>query len=119
MNELYGKSVVGLCLDQPTENNYFAQPTKIYEYMAAGIPFVCADYPGWKKAAEDSRCGISVDQSDTAAIADAVNYLLANRSEAQEMGRMGHDYVINNYTWKNEEKALLDLYSALSASDPV
>ena len=114
VNDLYGRAVVGLCLDYPTENNLYAQPTKLYEYMAAGIPFVCSDYPAWRKAAEDSQCGIFVEYSDTAAVADAVNYLLTHRAEAQEMGRKGHDYVVKNYIWENEEKALLNLYSKLS-----
>ncbi|MBQ3331698.1 MAG: glycosyltransferase [Ruminococcus sp.] len=114
VNELYGKSIVGLTLGKPSENNYYSQPTKIYEYMAAGIPFVLSDYPIWRKAAEDSGCGIPVEQSDVKAIADAINYLLTHRSEAQEMGRKGHDYVVEHCNWKSEEKALLDLYAALT-----
>lgn len=114
VNDLYGKSIVGLCLFKPIENHYYSQPTKMYEYMAAGIPFVCSDFPGWRKLAEDSEGGICVDPDDITAIADAVNSLLSNKKKAQDMGRKGHDYVINNCTWKNEEKALLELYSKLS-----
>lgn len=114
VNDLYGKSVVGLCILKPIENYYYSQPIKMYEYMAAGIPFVCSDFPGWRKVAGDSQSGICVDPSDNTAIVNAVNSLLTNRRKAQEMGRNGHNYVVENCTWNNEEKVLLDLYSVLS-----
>ena len=113
VNALYGRSIAGLCILKPIENYYYSQPIKMYEYMAAGIPFVCSDFPGWRRVAEDSQSGICVDPNDNTAIVDAVNYLLSHKSKAQEMGRKGHDYVIKNCIWKNEEKSLLDLYSTL------
>ena len=114
VNALYGKAVVGLCILKPTANYYYSQPIKMYEYMASGIPCVCSDFPDWHKLVKDSQCGICVDPNDNAAVADAINFLLSNRSKAQEMGRKGHDYVLKHCTWANEEKELLALYDRLS-----
>lgn len=116
INELYGKAVLGLCILRPIENYYYSQPIKMYEYMAAGIPFVCSDFPGWRKVAEESKGGICVDPNNIDEITRAINCLLNDRVKAQMMGKMGHDYVINNCTWDNEEKKLIGLYNGLKAS---
>lgn len=113
VNALYGKAVLGLCILKPIENYYYSQPIKMYEYMAAGIPFVCSNFPGWRKVVEDSNGGICVDPTNNEEIAAAINSLLKNRTNAQMMGKAGHEYVINNCTWVNEEKKLINLYNSL------
>ena len=113
VNELYGRAVLGLCILKPTENYYYSQPIKMYEYMAAGIPFVCSDFPGWRRVAEASGGGVCVDPADLDAIRRAITELLQDRDRAQEMGRQGHDYVIANCTWENEGKKLVELYRCI------
>ena len=114
VNGLYGSAVAGLCILKPIENYFYSQPIKMYEYMAAGIPFVCSDFPGWKVVAEESGAGICVESENCDMIAEAINELLSDREKAQRMGRSGHEYVITKCTWKNEEKNLLELYSSLA-----
>lgn len=110
INTLYGRSVVGLCVLQPTHNYFYSQPIKMYEYMAAGIPFICSDFPLWAKVAADSGAGICVDPSDPDMLSQCINDLLLNREKAEQMGKNGHQYVIKNCTWSNEEKKLFSLY---------
>ena len=114
VNDLYGKSVLGLCLLKPIENYFYAQPIKLYEYMTAGIPFVCSDFPMWRELAQKSGAGIPVDPSDYDKIAEVINGLLSDRRRAEEMGRMGHDYVVDNCSWNNEGKKLIELYRELA-----
>ncbi len=113
VNELYGKSVVGLCILKPIENYYYSQPIKMYEYMAAGIPFICSDFPGWKQVVNDSGAGICVNPDDISSITEAINYLLNNRNEAQSMGKKGFDYVSKNCNWASEMQSLAKLYTEL------
>lgn len=113
VNALYGSSVAGLCILKPIRNYYDSQPIKMFEYMAAGLPFICSDFPGWRRVAQESGAGICVDPGDTAAIAAAIRRLLTDRETAQAMGRLGREYVIAHCTWKNEEQTLLALYEAL------
>ena len=113
VNELYGNSVIGLCILKPIENYYYSQPIKMYEYMAAGIPFICSDFPGWKKIADESGAGICVDPMRIDAISQAISDLLTGREKAQEMGEKGRNYVKANCTWRNEEKALISLYQSI------
>ncbi len=116
VNDLYKDAVVGLCILKPIENYYYSQPIKMYEYMAAGLPFVCSNFPGWVQIAKESEAGICVDPENLDEIAQAINSLLKDRSKAQEMGRKGHDYVVSNCTWANEENTLVRLYKELENS---
>jgi len=113
INNLYQKSVAGLCLLKPIENYINSQPIKMYEYMAAGLPFICSDFPKWKKIVEETGAGFSVEFDDIDSIAELINLLLKNRTLAYEMGKRGHEYVINNCNWANEEKKLIELYLSL------
>ncbi|MBR0145464.1 MAG: glycosyltransferase [Eubacterium sp.] len=113
VNDLYGRSVAGLCILKPIENYYYSQPIKMYEYMAAGLPFICSDFPGWRKVAEESGGGILVDPTDNDGIRSAITGLLTDREKAERMGRKGRDYVVANCTWENEAKTLLRLYEEL------
>ena len=85
----------------------------MFEYMAAGLPFVCSDFPLWSKFAEESGAGFCVDPSDNGAIRNAIQRLLNDRKLAEKMGRQGRECVTAYYSWANEEKKLIDLYSVI------
>lgn len=111
VNLLYGKSIVGLCILKPTQNYYYSQPIKMFEYMAAGIPFICSNFPLWVQIADESGAGVCVDPSDPVRLTEVINDLLLNRDKAEKMGRNGYQYVINKCSWSIEEKKLISLYN--------
>ena len=49
INELYARSVVGLVVLQTAHNYVDSLPIKMFEYMAAGLPFIASDFPLWKR----------------------------------------------------------------------
>jgi len=104
---------VGLLVLHPDEAYVASQPTKLFEYMAAGIPVVASDFPLWRKIIQDAGCGLLVDPFDTHAIAAAIKRLMTNDSEAQAMGMRGRKVVEERFSWTNEEQALLSFYSSL------
>ena len=115
INDLYGKAIVGLCILKPIENYYHSKPIKVYEYMAAGLPYICSDFPGWRKVAEESGAGICVDPADIDSIHKAIVHLVSDRKTGQIMGTNGREYVVNHCNWDLEEKRLLSLYKVVGA----
>ena len=113
INDLYGRSVVGLVVLQPAHNYVDSLPIKMFEYMAAGLPFVASDFPLWKSIVAESQAGICVNPSDTAAVQKAINFFLENRMEAQQMGQKGRKYVEENCSWAKVEQVLLTMYETL------
>lgn len=113
VNNVYGRAVLGLVLLLPNPNYVWSRPIKMYEYMAAGLPFVCSDFPLWKAVAEETGAGVCVSLDDIKGIRKAVRSLLENREKAQEMGRRGRKYVMEKCNWANEERKLIELYREL------
>lgn len=84
--------------------------TKVYEYMALGLPVILSDAPYNVEAAERYGVGLCVDPADPDAIAAAVQYLLDHPEEARRMGENGRKAVKEEFNWGVEEKKLLALY---------
>jgi glycosyltransferase involved in cell wall biosynthesis len=103
----------GLVLYHREKSHEVAQPNKLFEYMAAGIPVIASDFPLWRKIIEDAGCGLLVDPLDTNAIATAIERLITNPAEAEAMGRRGRRAAEGNFNWANEEKTLLSFYASL------
>lgn len=110
VNDLYAQVIAGLLLFMPQHNHFEAQPIKMFEYMAAGLPIIASDFQYWKDIIEKSNCGICVNPTDIEAIAEAIEYLCNNRDTAQEMGKNGYKLVCEKYNWRNEEFKLRELY---------
>lgn len=101
----------GISTLYPEPNYLTAQATKIFEYMYAGIPVIASNFPLWKEFINKNKCGICVDPKDMGSIEGAITYLKNNPDIAKKMGESGKQAVISTYSWKTEEKTLLDLYS--------
>lgn len=88
-----------------------AQPVKLYEYMAAGLPVVASNFKRWRQVVDG--CGLLVNPGSPREIASAIEHLLTHPREAEEMGKRGRAAVERFYNWSTEEAKLLDLYSSL------
>ena len=113
VNELYGKARAGIVIYQPAANHMEAQPIKMFEFMAAGLPVVASNFPLWKRIIEGNQCGISVNPQNAAEVKKACETLLQNPDLAQKYGKNGKKAVDQKYNWNVEEKSLLRLYASL------
>lgn len=113
MLKILSRSIAGLVTLLPTKNHLNALPTKMFEYMLAGIPVIASNFPLWRQIIEKENCGICVDPHDPKEIAKAIFFLLSNKSTAQKMGINGRMAVIKKYNWQKEERKLLTLYKTL------
>jgi glycosyltransferase involved in cell wall biosynthesis len=112
-----GDARVGLVLFQLVENYVEAYPTKLFEYMAAGVPVVASDFPLWREIIDGAGCGLLVDPGDPSAVAAAILELLSDPERAGEMGLNGRRAVLERYRWEPQGQRLLDLYAKLLAID--
>lgn len=113
--ELYGQVLAGVVVFQPTKNYLQALPTKLFEYMSAGIPAIVSDFPILRNVIDENQCGIIVDPRNSDDIARAMDWIASNPEEAQLMGERGRQLVLSQYNWEHEAKQLLACYQYVLA----
>jgi glycosyltransferase involved in cell wall biosynthesis len=107
---------VGLAIFHPYQSYMESQPAKLFEYMAAGLPVIAADFPRFRAIVEANGCGICVPSQDPAAVAAAIDRLIEDPAQASEMGRRGRELVERFYNWESESRSLLGLYERVLGS---
>ena len=110
---LLQRARAGFVLQHPEPNAMAGKPIKMFEYMAAGIPVISADFPLWRQIVDGAGCGLCVDPLNPEKIAEAIWYLLAHPQESEAMGRRGRQAVVERLNWDREKKKLLALYEEL------
>jgi glycosyltransferase involved in cell wall biosynthesis len=108
------RAVAGLVILHPVAGYLEAQPVKLFEYMAAGIPVIASNFPRFRDIVEGSRCGVCVDPLDPAAIAAAIDDMVEHPERARAMGENGRKAVLEHYNWAAQAIKLTDFYGVIS-----
>src|SRR5699024_8476079 len=87
--------------------------TKFFEYMNAGLPIICSNFPVWKQFIETYECGFAVDPFDEEAIRKAIDTLKHDPQLAYQMGRNGKRAIVEEMNWNVEKGKLLRCYDEL------
>lgn len=103
-------AAVGLVCNQPVHDYDLAQPNKLFEYMAAGLPVIASNFDLWKEIFEGNECGVTVDPTSPEQIAKAIDYLLSHPEIRRKMGDNARRAVQEKYNWERESLKLLSLY---------
>jgi glycosyltransferase involved in cell wall biosynthesis len=103
----------GLITFLPANNHINAQPNKLFEYMAAGIPVIASDFPLWRKLIERYNCGYLVDPKSPESIAEAIRAVQENPEVAKSKGLNGKSAIHSELNWEVESCRLINLYKEL------
>ncbi len=87
---------------------------KIFEYMEAGLPFICTDYILWKEIVDQYNCGICVEPGNSEQIENAIKFLIDNPLIAYQMGQNGRKAILNKYNWRSQEEEYINLFIKLA-----
>jgi len=101
-------------------------PNAVLEAMAAGKPVISSRIDGLKELITPGIDGWLVEPGDTAALADAIQYVLDHPDEAAEVARAGAERVRTHFSLARQIGAYDELFRSLvaeraapvSASDP-
>jgi glycosyltransferase involved in cell wall biosynthesis len=108
-----GDWLAGLAIFPPHRHYLRKELTKFFEYMGAGIPIICSDFPAWQALIQDTGAGLCVDPLDPEAAARAIRYLMEHPQQAEEMGAHGRRAFETRYNWDSEADKLKGLYGSL------
>lgn len=114
--DVLARARIGIATLHPNGNYEKSFPTKLFEYMSAGLPVVCSDFPACREVIKSSHCGLLVDPLSPCDIAFALAWLLTHPSEADQMGRNGRQAVAEKYNWEGEAESLVSAYAELQST---
>lgn len=113
IRDILGRCSIGMVILHPISTFIESLPIKLFEYMSAGLPVICSDFPLWKSIVEDNNCGICINPKSVNEITAALEFLLNNQAKAVEMGHNGRAAVEKFFNWNAEESRLIDIYKKL------
>ena len=107
---------IGLAILDPLPNYVESMPTKLLEYLAAGLPVIASDFPLWRSLISEFECGVTVPPGDPAALAEAVGSMASDPDNRHTMGENGRTCLMaRQMIWASEARILIDLYERLLA----
>ncbi len=106
-------SIAGLVVLHPIQNYIESLPTKMFEYMAAGIPIIASNFPIMKEIVESERCGLVVNPLSSQDLEKAILWIMNNPIESKIMGENGRQAIFQKYNWLIEARKLTDIYQSL------
>ena len=112
LRELTPTARFGLTLFESTGlNQYQSLSNRFFDYIMAGIPQVCVDYPEYKKINDQFEIALMIRNTETSTIAAAMNNLLnddvlyerlrQNCLKARETLNWEHEEIKLKAFWKN------------------
>lgn len=104
---------VGILPYLPVPNHIEAMPTKLFEYMMAGIPIACSNFPLWKDIVESHGIGMTFNPENLQEMADVLDNLLTDRNGLKKKAKACRKVFSEKYNWESEEERFLNYYQSL------
>jgi glycosyltransferase involved in cell wall biosynthesis len=92
-------------------NQYYSLANKFFDYIHAGLPQVCMNYPEYKRINDTYQVALFINDLKPETIARAINNLITNDvlyKQLQENCLKARAFL----NWQQEEKKLLDIYAS-------
>ena len=105
----------GLVYYRPSHsiNHRYAAPTKLYEYLAAGLPVIASNNPGIVELVDDHGLGVCVENESPEALSSAIEGLLFDRSRLDKMRRNCLDAFQNELCYEVASRGTIDQITAI------
>lgn len=107
------RATAGLALLRPVGDYPESYTTKLFEYMALGLPVITSDFSLYRAVVDQYACGFCVSPDDPTAVTQALLFLIEHPDEAKAMGERGRKAVEVAYNWRTEAKKLITFYSTI------
>ncbi|MBB6004456.1 glycosyltransferase [Arcicella rosea] len=108
--EIAKNAFVGIALLKDIGDYSISYPTKMFEYMASGLPVITSNFEHCLSVINSTKSGFSVNPESTQEIFEAIHWFIQNPKEAKEMGNLGKEAIRKQYNWESEAKKLVEFY---------
>ena len=118
LKEITPKAILGITIfENKGLSNYYSLANRFFDYMHAGIPQICVDYPAYKEINTQFKVAVLVNDLSSEALATAINNLLHNNDLQTEL-RENCEIAKKLFNWQAEEKKLVNFYDSVFSAVP-
>lgn len=114
VEELYDKANIGIALHNALQTKGVGTlgVNKVFEFMEAGLPYICTNYPIWTEFTKKYDMGLTIEYNNIKEIIDSINYF-------KNMSKDNYIRMSNNarkasemeFNWDTQESKLFNIYS--------
>lgn len=108
------ESLLGLAILQPLPNHLGSLPTKVFDYLSAGVPVLLSDFPFYRRFFGNVPGVNFVDPTDVNAVTLALRDMVMRAEEWFFLADAGRRVFLKQFSWLTEKDKLLDIYSRYS-----
>lgn len=106
-------ATIGVTLfDAAGLSNYYSLANRFFDYMHAGIPQVCVDYPVYRSIIDKHRFALLTNELDSSSLAKQINRLLHDEPLYQQL-QANCLTARKELNWQNEENTLISFYNQI------
>ncbi len=93
-------------------SNYLSLANRFFDYIQAGVPQLCMDYPSYRKINDEYEIALLIPDTKEETIANGLNLLLSDK-ELHERLKANCERAAAALNWKEEEKIVINFYKKL------
>jgi glycosyltransferase involved in cell wall biosynthesis len=113
LRTITSEAYIGITLfDDKGLSNYYSLANRFFDYLHAGIPQLCVDYPVYKEINEQLPFALLVNDISAVNLSAQLNNLLHNEVVYNEL-RKNCIKVREILNWQSEEKNIVQFYNNL------
>jgi len=113
LRDITRKAWIGLTLFEPgAESNYYSLANRFFDYMQAGLPQICVDYPVYREINKIHGFAVLTRELGEHELAQTMNDLLQDEKKWQVL----HTHCLeaaHKLNWQEEEKKLIAFYRSI------
>lgn len=87
--------------------------------MACGLPLICTPNTGGEDLIEEGEHGFVIPIRDVNALQERILWCYDHQEECRAMGRKARQRIVDEFTWRDYGRRVVDAYSKILRGEPV
>jgi len=114
--QVLAKTHVGLSILSPAPNYIESIPTKMFEYMALGLPVILSNFPLLQELINTHGGGYCIPPSDPEQLAQIITKLIDEPETYTKLSEQGRSTVSTHFSWQSQLGKLDNFYKKILAT---
>lgn len=93
-------------------------PTKMLEFMSCARPVILGVDGQARQIIDEAEAGIAIEPENSAALADTINHLAANRRLCDELGQKGREHILRHFSRGRTAEKYIEVLEQLITPRP-